>query len=142
MEQCTYSSTYDTLIGWPLYAWKSQDISDYIQANDIPLNPLYEQGYGRVGCWVCMQDMFYKDSRLFTLQQQHPKLYATMRKKFGGQMIRLLSAWAELDEFEFKEEHLRASTPSAPLNCSTGIARPSAAATQTPNPPSNPCTAL
>jgi 3'-phosphoadenosine 5'-phosphosulfate sulfotransferase (PAPS reductase)/FAD synthetase len=101
-----YSSTYETLVSWPLYAWTSQDIADYIQANDLPLNPLYSQGYGRVGCWACMQDMFYKDSRLFTLQQQHPKLYATMRKKFGGQMIRLLSAWAELDEFDFQEEHL------------------------------------
>lgn len=55
-----------------------------------------------------MQDMFYKDSRLFTLQQQHPKLYATVQKKFGSQMIRLLTAWASLEDYDFQEEDLDA----------------------------------
>lgn len=101
-----YSSTYDTLISWPLYAWTAKDIAAYIELHDLPLNPLYEMGYGRVGCWACMQDMFYKDSRLFTLQEQHPHLYATLRKKFGGKMIRLINAWADLDKFDFQEEDL------------------------------------
>lgn len=103
-----YSSTYNTLVSWPLYAWKEQDISDYIERRQLPLNPLYSMGYGRVGCWACMQDMFYKDSRLFTLQQQHPKLYATVQKKFGSQMIRLLTAWASLEDYDFQEEDLDA----------------------------------
>lgn len=101
-----YTSTYNTLNAWPLYAWTENDIAEYIAVNSLPLNPIYGQGYNRVGCWACLQDMFYKDSRLFTLQEKHPRLYETIRKKFGGQMIRLLSAWAELDKWDFQEEHL------------------------------------
>jgi hypothetical protein len=63
-------------------------------------------GYNRVGCWACLQDMFYKDSRVFTLQEQHPKLYKVVKEKFGQQMMNLLVAWAELEEFDFTEEDL------------------------------------
>jgi len=100
-----YSSTYNTLVAWPLYAWKDEDIAQYIEANNLPVNPLYAMGYQRVGCWACLQDMFYKDSRLFVLQQQHPNLYEAVRKKFGGPMMRLLQVWAGL-EGEYTEEHL------------------------------------
>lgn len=101
-----YSSTYKTLISWPLYAWKDEDRDKYIQKYDLPLNPIYEMGYNRVGCWACLQDMFYKDSRVFTLQEQHPKLYKVVKEKFGQQMLNLLVAWAELEEFDFTEEDL------------------------------------
>jgi len=101
-----YSSTYEALIAWPLYAWTDKDITEYVEAHRLPLNPLYSMGYQRVGCWACLHDMLYKDSRLFTLQRQHPKMYETIKKKFGKQMIRLLSAWANLDDWDFQEEHL------------------------------------
>jgi 3'-phosphoadenosine 5'-phosphosulfate sulfotransferase (PAPS reductase)/FAD synthetase len=101
-----FSSTYNTLIAWPLYAWYDEDIDAYIERHGLPRNPLYDMGYERVGCWACMQDMLYPDSRLFTLQTKHPQLYATIRKKFGPEMMRLLTAWAELDEWDFNEQHL------------------------------------
>lgn len=101
-----YSKTYNTLNSWPLYAWTDRDINEYIAVHELPINPIYHMGYSRVGCWACLQDMLYKDSRLFTLQEQHPKLYETVRKKFGDQMMRLISAWADLDEWDFQEEHL------------------------------------
>jgi 3'-phosphoadenosine 5'-phosphosulfate sulfotransferase (PAPS reductase)/FAD synthetase len=101
-----YTSTYDTLNSWPLYAWTEHDINDYIELHNLPMNPIYGMGYNRVGCWACLQDMFHKDSRLFTLREKHPQLYETVSKKFGPQMIRLLSAWAELDNWDFEEVHL------------------------------------
>ncbi len=101
-----YSGTYNTLISWPIYAWTDRDIAAYVERHALPLNPIYGLGYQRVGCWACMQDMFYRDSRLFTLQEQHPHLYQTVRKKFGGDMMRLLSAWADLDQWDFDEGHL------------------------------------
>ena len=101
-----YSSTYKTLISWPLYAWLDEDIFKYIEKNNLPLNPIYEKGYTRVGCWPCLQDMFYKDSRLFTLQEQHPNMYKTVKKKFGKQMMNLLKVWADLEDRNFTEEHL------------------------------------
>jgi 3'-phosphoadenosine 5'-phosphosulfate sulfotransferase (PAPS reductase)/FAD synthetase len=100
-----FSGTYNTLSAWPLYAWTDKDIAEYIGNNNLPLNPLYEMGYKRVGCWACLQDMLYKDSRLFTLQRQHPQMYKTVRMKFGKQMTRLLGAWAEFDDIDFQEEH-------------------------------------
>ena len=45
-----YSSIYNTLISWPLYAWLDEDIFKYITKNNLPLNPIYEKGYTRVGC--------------------------------------------------------------------------------------------
>ncbi len=101
-----YSSIYKTLISWPLYAWKDEDIFNYIKKNNLLLNPIYDIGYTRVGCWPCLQDMFYKDSRLFTLQEKHPNMYKTVKKKFGKQMMDLLKVWADLEERNFTEEHL------------------------------------
>lgn len=101
-----YSSIYRTLISWPLYAWLDEDIFKYISKNNLPLNPIYEKEYTRVGCWPCLQDMFYKDSRLFTLQEQHPNMYKTVKKKFGKQMMDLLKVWADLEKWNFTEEHL------------------------------------
>ena len=101
-----YSSTYKTLISWPLYAWRDEDITNYIDKFNLPLNPIYGMGYQRVGCWACLQDMFYKDSRLFTLQKEHPNMYKTVRKKFGKQMMDLLKVWAGLEERNLTEKHL------------------------------------
>ena len=101
-----YSSIYKTLISWPLYAWLDGDIFKYIEKNNLPLNPIYEKGYARVGCWPCLQDMFYKDSRLFTLQDQHPNMYKTVKKKFGKQMMNLLKVWADLEDRNLTEKHL------------------------------------
>ena len=101
-----YSSTYRTLISWPLYAWLDEDIAKYIKKNNLPLNPIYDMGYKRVGCWACLQDMFHKDSRLFTLQEQHPNMYKTVEKKFGKQMMNLLKVWADLEDRNFTEKHL------------------------------------
>ncbi|MDE0555839.1 MAG: phosphoadenosine phosphosulfate reductase family protein [Candidatus Poribacteria bacterium] len=101
-----YSSIYNALISWPLYAWLDEDIAKYIKKNNLPRNPIYELGYNRVGCWACLQDMFYKDSRLFTLQKEHPNMYKTIRKKFGKQMANLLKVWAALEDRDLTEEQL------------------------------------
>lgn len=37
----------------PLYDWRMQDVLAYLAANDIPLLPLYEQGYTSIGCAPC-----------------------------------------------------------------------------------------
>lgn len=37
----------------PLYDWRWQDVLAYLAANDIPLLPLYEQGYTSIGCAPC-----------------------------------------------------------------------------------------
>jgi len=101
-----YSSTYGALSAWPLYIWSEKDISSYIKENDLVINPIYNMGYNRLGCWACLQDMFHKDSRLFALQKSHPNLYGVIKKKFGKQMMNLLCAWAGLDKKSYQETNI------------------------------------
>lgn len=37
----------------PIVDWKDSDVWDYIEAEKIEINPLYECGYSRVGCIGC-----------------------------------------------------------------------------------------
>ena len=53
------------IIGWdkkfglvkvnPLANWTKRDVWDYILKNDVPYNPLHDQGYPSIGCWPCTQ---------------------------------------------------------------------------------------
>ena len=37
----------------PLANWTSAQVWDYIRANDVPFNPLHQQGYTSIGCEPC-----------------------------------------------------------------------------------------
>jgi phosphoadenosine phosphosulfate reductase len=37
----------------PLVNWSDDDVAAYIRANDVPVNPLVDQGYPSIGCWPC-----------------------------------------------------------------------------------------
>ncbi len=37
----------------PLLKWRAKDTFEYMQHHDIPLNPLFEQGYTSIGCAPC-----------------------------------------------------------------------------------------
>ena len=37
----------------PLADWSEQEVWDYIRANDVPYNPLHDQGYPSIGCEPC-----------------------------------------------------------------------------------------
>lgn len=39
----------------PLAAWTKKDVWDYISKNDVPYNPLLDQGYPSIGCRPCTQ---------------------------------------------------------------------------------------
>ena len=51
------------IIGWdrkfqlvkvnPLANWTKTDVWNYILKNDVPYNPLHDQGYPSIGCWPC-----------------------------------------------------------------------------------------
>ncbi|MGW8391298.1 phosphoadenylyl-sulfate reductase [Pseudoduganella sp. HUAS MS19] len=37
----------------PLADWSEQEVWEYIHANDVPYNPLHDQGYPSIGCEPC-----------------------------------------------------------------------------------------
>jgi phosphoadenosine phosphosulfate reductase len=37
----------------PLATWSSRDVWEYIKQYDVPYNPLYDHGYGSIGCAPC-----------------------------------------------------------------------------------------
>lgn len=37
----------------PLANWTKRDVWAYIRINDVPYNPLHDQGYPSIGCWPC-----------------------------------------------------------------------------------------
>jgi len=37
----------------PLANWTKGQVWDYIKANDVPYNPLHDQGFPSIGCWPC-----------------------------------------------------------------------------------------
>ncbi len=37
----------------PLANWTQQQVWDYIRENDVPYNPLHDQGFPSIGCWPC-----------------------------------------------------------------------------------------
>ncbi len=37
----------------PLARWSEREIWSYIQAHDVPYNPLHDRGYGSIGCAPC-----------------------------------------------------------------------------------------
>lgn len=62
------------IVGWddkfglvkinPLANWTKQDVWKLVTDNDIPYNPLHDQGYTSIGCWPCTRAvMFGEDDR-------------------------------------------------------------------------------
>lgn len=37
----------------PLLRWTHRDVWAFVVANDVPYNPLHDQGYPSIGCWPC-----------------------------------------------------------------------------------------
>lgn len=35
----------------PLAGWTTDDVEGYVEAHDVPVNPLLRQGYASIGCW-------------------------------------------------------------------------------------------
>lgn len=38
---------------YPLANWTDADVENYIREFDLPVHPLYEQGYASIGCFTC-----------------------------------------------------------------------------------------
>ena len=74
----------------PIVDWSDREVWDYIRSEKIPINPLYEMGFYRVGCIGCPMagKHRYREFALFRLMNVHTKgrlkkcsLYGNWREK-------------------------------------------------------------
>jgi phosphoadenosine phosphosulfate reductase len=72
----------------PIVDWSDEDVWDFIKQRNIPVNPLYERGYKRVGCVGC-------------------PMVSRKRKKELEEMPKFKNAYfrAVLKYFEYRKEH-------------------------------------
>ncbi|MGB1800995.1 MAG: phosphoadenylyl-sulfate reductase [Gammaproteobacteria bacterium] len=53
-RDAAFSTSEKDLIKFnPLSNWSSTDVWEYIRSNDVPFNPLHQQGYISIGCEPC-----------------------------------------------------------------------------------------
>jgi phosphoadenylyl-sulfate reductase (thioredoxin) len=48
-----HDARYDLVKVNPLARWTSKDVWRFVHANDVPYNPLHDQGYPSIGCLPC-----------------------------------------------------------------------------------------
>ena len=48
-----WDSKFDLVKINPLANWTQRDVWAYIRINEVPYNPLHDQGFPSIGCWPC-----------------------------------------------------------------------------------------
>jgi len=56
---------------YPIFEWFDFEVWLYLLFRKIPINPLYEKGYSRIGCWACPNNTKFDD---YLLSKTHPKI--------------------------------------------------------------------
>jgi phosphoadenosine phosphosulfate reductase len=52
-EVVQWDARFDLVKVNPLLRWTRRDVWKFIMDNDIPYNPLHDEGYPSIGCWPC-----------------------------------------------------------------------------------------
>ncbi len=60
-----YTQQMDIYFRFPLLEWDGREVLKYLKKHNIKLNPLYQKGFRRVGCYPCL--LSYKDIKLAAL---------------------------------------------------------------------------
>lgn len=55
----------------PIIDWTDNDVWEYIRKYDLPTNPLYSEGFNRVGCMICPKANFTNN---YVMLMRYPKL--------------------------------------------------------------------
>ena len=57
---------------YPIFEWSDFEVWLYLLFRDIPINPLYKEGYSRIGCWACPNNGKFDD---FLMNKTHPNIF-------------------------------------------------------------------
>lgn len=75
----------DTVVN-PIYDWLDRDVWDYIKQEGIKVNPLYEQGYKRIGCIGCPLSSYREKMKDF---ERYPAYKLNYKRAFGRLLDKL-----------------------------------------------------
>jgi len=87
VERNPYVPSQTTLS--PIRNWRALEVMLYIRWNKLDQNPLYEQDFERIGCWLCPSSL---QSEFARLKDSHPHLHE--------QWNLCLDAWAKENKLE------------------------------------------
>jgi len=65
----------------PLLSWTKKDVWNFIAKNDVPYNPLHDQGYPSIGCWPCTRPISDGED------ERAGRWYGTVKKECGLHVI-------------------------------------------------------
>ncbi len=68
---------------YPVRDWRALEIWLYIRMEQLPYNPLYDQGFERIGCWLCPSAL---QAEYVRMRELHPDKFNAWQEK--------LHAWA------------------------------------------------
>ncbi len=57
---------------FPIRNWRALEVWLYIYYHKLEYNPLYDQGFERVGCWLCPAEL---SAEYFRFRELHPELF-------------------------------------------------------------------
>jgi phosphoadenosine phosphosulfate reductase len=68
---------------YPVRDWRAIEVWLYIRMEHLPYNPLYDQGFERIGCWLCPSAL---QAEYLRMRELHPDKFNAWQEK--------LHAWA------------------------------------------------
>jgi phosphoadenosine phosphosulfate reductase len=73
----------------PIRSWRAMEVMLYIRWSGLQPNPLYEEDFERIGCWLCPASL---QSEFARLKESHPRLYE--------RWMACLQQWAEENKLD------------------------------------------
>jgi phosphoadenosine phosphosulfate reductase len=65
----------------PLLRWTKKDVWNFIEKNNVPYNPLHDEGYPSIGCWPCTRPVENG------AEDRSGRWYGTVKKECGLHVI-------------------------------------------------------
>ncbi len=102
-EKDVYGQNPADVIVSPLYEWTALEVELYIHYRGLPLNKLYEEGFERVGCYICPT---LRCSEIEIIKRVHPDLWNSWYEKLKKYRRRINApeAWLKYDLWRWRFE--------------------------------------
>jgi len=83
----------------PVAVWSLAKVNEYAESHRIELNPLYDRGLPRIGCWPCTGFMDWREQLKLTDPDRYRALNRMYQKSVGEPTL-----WEYVDNYDLCEE--------------------------------------